>query len=232
MIGTIDAMFLSATLFVASHLILSSSDIRPKCIEKIGERGFQGIYSLLSAVLLIYMIYAYGAAPKIEMWGHQPWATFIPAYVMPFATMLVVTAVLTKNPTAVGGEAMLEDPRPATGIVTITRHPLMWGIGLWALSHLVANGDLASILLFGGVAVLAFAGMVSIDRKKQKQFGSAWGPFAMTTSLIPFAAALQGRTKIDWRGITWWKPALGLAIWMALYMAHPIIAGVPAHPGM
>ena len=72
------------------------------------------------------------------------------------AFVLVVLGLRTPNPTAVGMEGLAA--RSPEGIVRVTRHPLLIGIGLWALVHLVANGDVASFLFFGALAVTALAG--------------------------------------------------------------------------
>ena len=106
---------------------------------------------------------------------------------------------------------------------------------MWALAHLATKGDLASIVLFGSMTVLSFAGMFSIDgkqRRKLKEAGAegAWGPVALTTSLIPFQAALENRTRIDWSGIGWKRILGGMVLWVALYGAHPFFTGVWPHP--
>ena len=72
--------------------------------------------------------------------------------------------------------------------------------------------------------------LTQIDRKRERQFGSAWGPIAMTTSVIPFAAIARGRTQMDWAGIGWWRPALAIALFVVLQYAHAWIFGVSALP--
>ena len=135
-----------------------------------------------------------------------------------------------KSSASSSGEMMAE-PTTLKGILTITRHPFLWGTGLWSLGHLATNGDLASILLFGAVAVLSFAGMPALDAKLRRKVDSAWGPVAMTTSVIPFLAVIQGRTSLDLAGIGWWRLGLGVLVWVLLYGAHPYYAGVWPHPG-
>ena len=70
-----------------------------------------------------------------------------------------------------GGERLLEGDDPATGILRITRHPFLWGGLIWAVTHFIANGDLASLVLFGGFVVLTIAGPISIDRKRARKLG-------------------------------------------------------------
>src|SRR4029077_10923183 len=120
---------------------------------------------------------------------------------------------------------MADDPAP--GILRVTRHPVMWAIGLWALSHLIANGDLRSLLFFGAIAALALGGTVLIDRKKQLALGSNWPRLAEVTSNLPFAALLAGRTRLRWRDVGLLRVAAGLLLYAVLYLAHPIITGLP-----
>ena len=121
--------------------------------------------------------------------------------------------------------------RPA-GILSVTRHPFLWGTGLWALAHLAVNGDAASILLMAGIALLSFGGMWHIDRRRAAALGSAWGPVALTTSVIPFAAILDKRTRLDGAGIGWWRPALGLLLYAVLLLSHGWLLGVPVLHGV
>src|ERR1700737_4604965 len=97
-----------------------------------------------------------------------------PLCVMPLAAILVIGGYPPPNPTAVGMERAAGADDPAPGILRVTRHPVMWAIGLWAISHVVANGDAASVLFFGAIAGLALGGTVLIDRKKQLALGSNW----------------------------------------------------------
>jgi uncharacterized membrane protein len=113
----------------------------------------------------------------------------------------------------------------------VTRHPFLWGTALWAASHLAANGDTASMIVMGGILALSLGGMKHIDLRREATLGAAWGPVALTTSTLPFAALATGRTTMDWKGIGWWRPALALALYAALLYLHPWIAGVGAWPG-
>ena len=123
-------------------------------------------------------------------------------------------------------EGLADNPRPTRGILTVTRHPGLWAIGLWALAHMIANGDAAGLLLFGGIAVLSFGGMAAIDAKRRVAHGADWGPFELTTSVMPFLAIVQERTIFDWSGIGWKRVAGGLVLWAVLWIAHPFFIGV------
>jgi uncharacterized membrane protein len=116
------------------------------------------------------------------------------------------------------------------GVVRITRHPFLWGVGLWAAGHLMVNGDTASFLLFGSLLMLAFFGTSSIDAKRARAYGEDWGAFSAATSNVPFAAIAAGRQKLNLAEIGWWRIALAVAVWGAITFAHPYLFGVRALP--
>lgn len=232
MTGTLELLLLAATAFVGTHFLLGWHPVRSAIAGRVGENPFKGLYTLVSALTFAWMLLAYGAAPHVEMWPSAAWTYWVPNLVLPVSAILVVCGYTVPNPTAVGQEAVLrDDPKGARGIITVTRHPTLWAIGLWALSHLAANGDAASMLLFGGLAVLSFGGMSAIDAKKRATLGAAWGPFELTTSVVPFLAIVQGRTRFDWSGIGPLRVIGGIALWAVLWFAHPFVIGVsPAIP--
>lgn len=228
----LNALFAATLLFVAGHFLLSSEVLRPRLIQVLGEPVFRGVYAAAMLTAFAAMVVTYGAAPRTPVWHPAPAFHVIPLVVMPVALILAVCGLTTPNPTAVGGERFVDDatPRPASGILTITRHPILWGTTLWAASHLLVRGDAASIILMGGILILSVGGMAHIDRRREAALGSDWGPIAMTTSRVPFAAALEGRTKVDWAGIGWWRPAAGLTLYALFLPAHQWIIGVPVLP--
>jgi uncharacterized membrane protein len=232
MTGSIESLFLAVILFVGGHFVLGFPAIRAAMVDRIGENPFKGLFSLVSAASFTWMLLAYGAAPRVDVWPNPDWTYLIPNLALPIATILLVCGYTGSNPTAIGQEDVLrDDPRAARGIITVTRHPTLWALGLWAMSHLVSNGDAASVLLFGGLAVMSFGGMSAIDTKKRATMGAGWGPFELTTSVVPFLAIAQGRTRFDWAGIGPARLAGGLALWAILWFAHPFFIGVsPAMP--
>jgi len=230
MTGSLDALFAAVVAFVGGHFLLGWPSVRAALIEQLGLNRFRAIFSLAAIVALVWAVIAYGAAPHVPVWEPPLWTRWIPNIVMPFACILLVCGYSPFSPTAMMAEEDFEDPRLVRGILTVTRHPVMWGVGLWALAHLTVRGDAASILLFGGLAVLAFAGMAKIDAKKRAEFGAKWAPFELSTSVIPFRANLDGRTPIDWKGIGWLRLGGGLVLWAVLHGTHSWIAGVSAVP--
>ncbi len=221
------SLLIAGVAFCGSHILLSSTRLRGSLRDQLGERGFLAVYSLTSLVIFAWFVAAYSAAPTIVLWPRQRWSALVPVSVMPFAAILLVAGYSTRNPTAVGMERSARADDPAPGLLRVTRHPVLWAIGLWASSHVVANGDLSSLVFFGLLAALALGGTVLIDRKKQLALGSNWSRLAEVTSNVPFAALVAGRTGLRWRDIGLLRIAAGLLLYAVLYLAHPIITGLP-----
>ena len=232
MTGSLNLLFAATVLFVGGHFLLSSESLRGPLTQRLGENGFRGLYALFALASFIWMLKAHGDAPIAQVWTPPPFFTWIPVLVMPIALLLVVCGITTASPTAIGGEKLLSEAHrdPAPGILRITRHPLLWGIALWALAHLSVNGDAATMVMILGILVLALGGMRHIDLRREQTLGSAWGPLALTTSLLPFAAIASGRNAMDWKGIGWWRPALTLALYLGLLYGHPWLFGASALP--
>jgi uncharacterized membrane protein len=221
------SLVIAGLAFCGSHILLSSTRLRGSLRDQLGERGFLAVYSVTSLVIFAWFVAAYSAAPRIVLWPRQQWTALVPVSVMPFAAILLVAGYSTRNPTAVGMERSARADDPAPGILRITRHPVLWAIGLWAVSHLIANGDLSALVFFGSLAGLALGGTVLIDRKKQLALGSNWPRLTEVTSNVPFAALLTGRTKLRWGDIGLLRIATGLLLYAVLYLAHPIFTGLP-----
>nr|MDJ0936838.1 NnrU family protein [Kiloniellales bacterium] len=146
MLQGLDDLLAATLVFVAGHFLLSSQVLRQPLASRLGEPGFLGLYSLIAFAALLWMIFAYGAAPVITLWEPPVALRWVPLILMPFALFLAVAGLTAPNPTMVGGERVVdggpEDQTP--GIVRITRHPFLWGVTLWAIGHLAVRGDGAS----------------------------------------------------------------------------------------
>ena len=224
------SLILAAAFFVGIHVFISGTKLRDRLVAQLGAQGFQGFFSLLSLVGLAWLGSAYGRAPSIDLWGKA--LAFRPAamVLVLLAFVFVGVGLTTTSPTAVGGEAQLDQAEAARGILRITRHPFLWGVALWALTHLILNGDAASLVLFGSLLLLALVGPLSIDAKRQRVFGSKWARFAAVTSNVPFVAIVQGRNVLKLGELGLWRIAVGLAAYVALLLSHHWLFGVSAFP--
>jgi uncharacterized membrane protein len=161
----------------------------------------------------------------MPLWSAPAWLRLILAAAM-LPAFLFFAAGLLRNPTAVGGEALAG--QQARGIQRITRHPMLWSFALWALVHVIGNGDLASLIFFGTFAISAFLGMPSIDRKLAARNPAAAAELRAETSIIPFGAILAGRNRLVLAEIGWLALLLALLGWAALLHFHARFFGVPA----
>jgi len=205
----------AATLvFLVTHFI-ASTPLRPLVVNAIGEWPYRGAYSLVALVTLVWMGWAFANAPREPIWiGVRE----IPYLVMPFAFVLIACGY-GRNPTMVGADRLLKSEDPARGIIRITRHPIMWGLMLWAASHILARGDLRSLIFFGGLLLVAALGTILMDARKRQN--PDFARFAAVSSNVPFVAIAQGRNRIVWREIGWLRPAAGLAAFFLVLLFHP-----------
>jgi uncharacterized membrane protein len=220
------SLVIAGIAFCGSHTLLSSTRLRGSLRDQIGEQGFLLIYSLTALVTFAWFVVAYSRAPFITVWTPPPWTAYVPISVMPLATLFLVAGYSTPNRPGVGWERSARADDPAPGIMRVTRHPVMWAVGLWAVSHLAAIGDLCSIWFFCVMAGLAFGGTVLIDHKKQLALGSHWQRLASVTSNVPFAALVAGRTRLRWRDIGLLRPLAALLLYAVLFLGHPFFTGV------
>ena len=183
--------------FLLIHFYVSGTRLRNALVARLGAGPYRGAFSLASVLGLVWMVYAYRHAPTVPTWGFLLGFRHA-AYLLVFiAFLFAVIGITTPSPTQVGLEAKLAQGGDiARGITRITRHPFLWGVALWALVHLIVNGDLSSLILFGSLLVLALGGTLSIDAKRKREFAEHWTQFADATSNVPFAAIATGKNQL------------------------------------
>lgn len=227
-------LLIAALFWLFLHIGVAGTSLRGVLVARLGDNGFRGMFSALSAVGIGLLVWTYGRASNPEtfygLWVVESWMRWVPFLVMPVALFFFIGSVTVKNPTAVGGEKTLAAADAVRGILRITRHPMLWAFVLWAAAHLIANGDLASVILFPTIALTALAGMPSIDAKRRATDPAGWQRFAAQTSIIPFAAIGAGRNRLDFGEIGWWRPLLALIVWGGLMHLHTMVIGVSASP--
>lgn len=208
--------------FIGSHLVPALPGVKPWLKRRLGPAGYGAFYGTLATVLLIWVIVAAETAPYLPLWYQRPWMRWATNIIMPVAVILGVLALGAPNPLSFGGRRTGFDPaRP--GLAGFVRHPLLWALFLWAAAHLLVNGDLAHVVLFGGLAVFCIHGMPALDRRRQKTLGMAeWRRLAVNTSNMPRFRHIGG--------VTLPRLALGVLVWAALLAAHLHVIGVSPLP--
>lgn len=220
-------LVLATAVFLATHYV-ASTPVRSVLVRGLGDKIYAGLYSLVALVTLVWMIWAYTKAPLDRIWYGDEFKAWM-LLLMPLSLVLLVCGLTVRNPTAVGQGTGLKTMSEPRGILRVTRHPLMWAISIWAFLHLITRGDSASIILFGGLLLLAVSGPVLIDWRMDRTFGVDWMRFAAKTSNIPFAAIVQGRNQFKFGEIGWWKVLSGIALYVVLIILHPYVIGTRAY---
>ncbi|MCA3278924.1 MAG: NnrU protein [Roseomonas sp.] len=218
-------LLLAAAFWFVTHNGLASGQMRAMLVAGLGANGFRIFYSILSVLALVLLARAWGAADPVPIWTAPAWLRLILALIM-LPAFLFFAAGLLRNPTGIGGEGLVG--QQIRGIQRITRHPMLWSFALWALVHVIGNGDLASLIFFGTFAISAFIGMPSIDRKLAARDPEAAARLQAATSILPFGAILAGRNRLVLAEIGWLAPLLGLLGWLVTLHFHARFFGVSA----
>ncbi|MGE5514632.1 MAG: NnrU family protein [Bacteroidota bacterium] len=221
MTGGLWQLVLAVAVFLASHSLTNRPGFRRGAEAALGgSRGFTVAYSVVSLLLLAWMIAAYIDAPTVVLWDQEPWMRWVPALVMPLVSVLAVAGLTTPNPFSIGpGARRYDASRP--GILRLTRHPILWAAGLWAGAHMVPNGDVAALILFAPLLLLAIAGPAMLDRKRRRVLGfEQWSRLA-DIPRDPLAAL---------REMGWKRIVGGLLLYVSLLHLHEPVIGVSPLP--
>ena len=212
-------LLVGAALFVGSHFALSHP-LRAPLANRIGERGFQIVYSVVAIATFILMVRAFQAMPaEMPMWdvGDALWA--VSTLLVLVASILFVGSLIG-NPALAAPGAAKAAAAPARGVFAITRHPMMWGFALWAVAHAMVVPTSAQIILSGAIILLAIGGSLGQDSKKAKLMGAAWQDWRSRTAFVPFSGQFSGR--LSWAAAMPRPHALfgGIAVWLIASWAH------------
>jgi uncharacterized membrane protein len=211
----------AASLFLLlSHFGIASSSLRATLARTLGERLYIRLYSVLTLAAFAWLILAYREAPTRVLWITPGLVRSAALLIVPLAFILIVAGLTTPNPTIVGAEKLFDRPDIVRGILRVTRNPFLWGVGLFAIAHVAATGDLASVLFFSALGALGFAGAPILDAKKARRHRAAWPAFAAATSNLPFLAIVQGRQRLVLREIGLWRIALAIGLFVLMLSVH------------
>jgi uncharacterized membrane protein len=217
-------LIVAALVWIGIHLGLAGTRLRDAVVRRIGEVPFRGLFSVLSVVVLVWLVRAWNAAPTTLLWIAPDWLRWLLVLAMLPAFVLFVASVNGRNPTMIGPREAAT--RPAYGMIRVTRHPMLWSFAIWAAVHIAGNGDTAAIVFFGAFLVTALAGMPSIDAKLARRDPATWQVLSQVTSIVPFVAIAQGRNRLVPGEIGWLTPAIAVLAWVALLVVHPWLFGV------
>jgi len=217
---------LAALFLPISHFGISSTALRAWLIGRVGERAYLGLYSVVTIGAFFWLVHSYRLAETELLWiapASIRWLAIVMVFV---GVVLAVVGLTTPNPTVVGADALFDRPDVVHGVVRITRNPFLWGVGLWAVAHILVGGDSESILLFASVGSLGLVGAMLLDAKKAKQHPERWRSFSAATSSVPFLAIAQGRQRFAPGELGLWRIAAGVAVFALLLFSHRWLFGV------
>jgi uncharacterized membrane protein len=185
-------MVLGLVLFLGVHTLTTQRELRARLIASTGEGGYKigyALISLLGLVLIVWGFAHYRATGMIDVWYPPKALKHVSVALMLPAVILVVAAYIRGR------------------IYTALKHPMLAGVKLWAAAHLLANGDLGGIILFG-----SFLGWAVFDRISLKRRSDPGAP--------PIPVGGIGNDLI--------AVAVGFVAYLALAFAfHPVVIGVP-----
>ncbi len=183
-------LILGILLFLGAHSMPMARQTRAGLIERLGDKPYRGLYSLISLtgfVLIVYGFHTYRQEGWIQVWNPPVWTRHITITLMWFA--FVAFAAMSPKPSRIKGWL---------------RHPMLVGIKIWALAHLLANGDLGGMILFG--SFLAWAVFDRISVRKRGLVGGERQSSFMRADAVALVA--------------------GTVVYLAMMFLHPWLIGV------
>lgn len=198
--------------FLLLHSLPARPSLRARLVAAAGERVYLTVYSILSVALLVWVIWAALSAPYVQLWPPAAWQAWVAMMLTAPAFAVLGAAALQPNPLSAAFISGDFDPaRP--GIVGLLRHPVLFGAGLWAIAHIPANGDVVSVVLFGGLALFAAGGTFVLDRRHRRRMGDdAWHDLDQARrGLRPDAKMIAGALV---GVVLWFVVVLGLHEWL------------------
>jgi uncharacterized membrane protein len=185
-------------VFALTHAVFSSNLVRPRSVLVLGERLFQGLYSLVAFAVFVPLVMVY-AGSKHEgplLWSIEPnlFMELTTRIGNTIAVMLMVAGLFRPSPTGVTGTPT----RKPRGVQRITRHPLFMGIVLWALMHLLANGYASDVAFFGGFVFFGLLGSWHQDHRQTALPDGTYAKFCEQSPFLPFTRGgiLKGLREI------------------------------------
>lgn len=204
--------------FVGTHFAMSHP-LRGPMVKALGAGGFQGVYTLVSAATLAWVYFAFKAAPPADLPGSGE-AGWIIATLITLPAMILLAGSLVGNPALPTPQAEAQARAEPKGVFKVTRHPMMWGIGLWAVSHLVLFWSTRTMITALAMGVLALLGAHFQDGKKRELMGDSWAQWSAKTRYWPRLNALLSVGPVPL--------VAGTALFLVASWLHLWSAGIPA----
>lgn len=207
--------------FGLTHIGLASAKLRPRLVGAFGERGYQGVYSLVALATFVPLVWVYArnrhAGPAL--WTLEPGPVLLWALSLGIgiSVVLMVAGLMAPSPVSLASAGV-----QIRGVHRITRHPLFMGMGLLGLFHLIPNGFAADVVFFGGFPAFAVVGCWHQDRRKLASGKEELRDFYARTALLPLTGPETSR------GLREFSPValvVGIALTVLLRIFHEALFG-------
>ena len=225
------AVAIWSSLFVATHLLISSQAVRPRLIELIGAQPYRGIYSLAALGTLIPMIivFAHHKHAGAMFWFLRDSAPArLLTWLLMFAALIILTAgVIKPSPSSMVAPAD-SSAGGAHGVLKLTRHPAFVAFSLFGFAHMLMNGWAGDLIFFGAFPALGILGGRHQDRRKLRELGDRgenYRRFVESTSFFPGAALISRRQRWTMADMPWAAIGIGAAVGVVLVLFHPYLFG-------
>lgn len=148
-----ELLIVGLLLYVITHSFPAFQTARAGVVERMGEKPYLGVYSLLSIAGVSLAIVGYQNAGYVYLYTPPAWTTYVGHVLMLGSTLMLVALFVPSN------------------VKRVIRHPMLWAVALWGIAHTLNNGDLASVLLFGTFGVWSVVGVYLLNRRLHPAYG-------------------------------------------------------------
>lgn len=213
------ALAAASAAFVGSHFVLSHP-LRAPLVKAVGANLFLLLYSVVAIATFAWMVLAFARTPgEGALWdgfGLVPWVV---TSVLTLLGAALLVGSFFGNPVVPGAKLDGLSAKRPRGAFVVTRHPMMWGLALIALGHVVVAPTTRSLVFMGALLLLALGGAAGQDHRKMVADPKEWGVWRQRTSFVPRLERI-GAMKLEL--------ALATFLWLAITGLHLTFGGIPA----